>query len=136
MEQVNSSAPGLRGWCAGWALWTHQRTVVVLVFLVVAIGFGSAASTAFLVPVHRIDLIRFGILGVGALIHSEATRGIERMRRTTGPDGRVPHLDLSTVWNFASLLLLPPSLATAMVVLTRAHVWGRVCPGVQRRAPP
>lgn len=120
---------------AGWALWAFPSTVVGLILVVVAAGFGSAAATAFLVPVHRLDLMRFGVLAACALVHLEATRRIERMRRTAGPEGKAPHLDLRTVWNFSALLLLPPALATAMVLLTSTHIWLRVRPGGQRRKP-
>lgn len=120
---------------SGWALWTHRRSVVIFVLLVMALGFGSATLVAFLAPVHRVDVIRFGLLAACALAHLDITRGIERMRKTAWPDGTAPHLDLRTVWNFAALLLLPPALATAMVVLTALHVWLRVRPGGRRRPP-
>src|SRR5438874_1515869 len=103
------------GWFAGWTLWTYSRNVVVLVLAVDVLGGGAAAVTANLVPVTKHDLLSFGLLGVCALVHLEATRGIERMRRTTGATGLVPSLDLNSVWNFSALLLLPPALATAMV---------------------
>jgi diguanylate cyclase (GGDEF)-like protein len=106
------------GWFTGWTLWTYSRNVVVLVLVVDVLGGGAAAVTSSLVPVTKHDLLSFGLLGVCALVHLEATRGIERMRRTTGATGLVPSLDLNSVWNFSALLLLPPALATAMVLLT------------------
>ena len=120
---------------AGWALWTHRGHVVGFVLVVMAFGLGSAAVTAVLVPIHQHDLIRFGALAACALAHLDITRGIERMRKTVWPDGTTPHLDLRTVWNFAALIVLPPALATAMVVLTTVHVWLRVRPGGRRRPP-
>lgn len=120
---------------AGWALWTFPPPVVCFVVVVSVVGFGAAAVTAVLLPIHIVDLTRFAILAGCALVHLEATRHIERMRRTAGPEGKAPHLDLRTVWNFAALLLLPPALATAMVLFTSTHIWLRVRPGGQRRKP-
>jgi diguanylate cyclase (GGDEF)-like protein len=107
---------------------------VILVLAVVPLGFGSAAVTAVLFPVGQLDLRRFGLLAACALIHLEATRGIERKRKTAW-SGKAPHLDLRSIWSFSALLLLPPALATAIALLTATHVWLRVRPGGKRRPP-
>jgi diguanylate cyclase (GGDEF)-like protein len=125
----------LARWISKWELWTRPRSAVILVFSVVTLGIGTAALAAALVPVSRLDLIRFGVLLACGLVHLEATRGIERMRRTAGRDGATPHLDMNTVWNFAALLLLPPALATGMVLFTQTHMWLRIRLSGQRRAP-
>lgn len=121
-------------WIAGWGLWTHSRNAVALVLMVVPAGFTGAAVMAALFPIGPHDLVRFGWLAACALIHLEATRGIERKRKTAW-SGKAPHLDLRSIWSFSALLLLPPALATAMVLLTATHVWLRVRPGGKRRPP-
>ncbi len=120
---------GSRGWAHSWALWAHPRCAVTLVFAVVVLGTGAAAATASLVPVGATDLTRFAVLLGCALVHLETTTGIERRRRSAGMDAKRPHLDMRSVWHVAGLLLLPPVLATAMVLVTAAHQWLRVRPG-------
>lgn len=124
----------IAGWVAGWTLWTHPRPVVILVLAVDVLGFGSAAATASLFPIDRLALVQFGLLAGGALVHLEATRRVERKRKTQW-SGTVPHVDLRSVWTVAALLLLPPALVTAVVVLAAVHVWLRVRPGGKLRPP-
>ena len=119
----------------GWALWTRGRRTVTFVLVVVALGYGSAAVTATLVPVDRDALMTFALIVAGALVHVEATRGIERARQGSSPGGTAPYFELRTAWNFAAILLLPPVLAIAMVFVTDAHAWLRVQPGGIRRPP-
>ncbi len=122
-------------WVRGWALWTRGRRTVTFVLIIVALGYGSAAVTVTLVPVDRDALVNFALLAAGALVHVEATRGMERTRHSTSPGGTAPYFELRTAWNFAAILLLPPLLAVAMVFLTDVHAWLRVQPGGIRRAP-
>lgn len=119
----------------GWALWSYPRCAVVLVLAVVVLGFGAAAATAFVVPVDGTDLTRFAILLGCALVHLETTTGIERRRRSVGPDSKRPHLDMRSVWHVAGILLLPPVLVTAMVLTTAMHQWLRVRPGGRLHPP-
>jgi diguanylate cyclase (GGDEF)-like protein len=119
----------------GWALWSHPRCTIALVFAVVVLGASAATATAFLVPVGAGDLTRFAILLCCALVHLETTTSIERRRRSAGMDTKRPHLDMRSVWHVAGLLLLPPVLVTAMVLVTAAHQWLRVRPGGKVRPP-
>lgn len=122
-------------WVRGWALWTRGRRTVTFVFIVVALGYGSAAVTVTLVPVDRDALMTFALIAAGAIVHVEATRGIERTRQGSSPGGTAPYFELRTAWNFAAILLLPPVLAIAVVLMTDAHAWLRVQPGGIRREP-
>jgi diguanylate cyclase (GGDEF)-like protein len=115
---------------AGWGLWQAPRHVVVYVLVVGTVALGASTATAFLLPVTRDDWIRFGLLGISAAVYIELTRTIERQREFVAGTG--PYLDTKSVWSFAALLICPPALATAMVVLTYAIAWLRVWP---RRRP-
>lgn len=129
-----SAAAGPAG-VRGWALWTRGRRTVTFVLVVIALGFGSAVVTVALVPADRDALLTFALIAAGALLHVEATRGIERTRQGSSTGGTAPYFELRTAWNFAAILLLPPALAIAMVFITDAHAWLRVQPGGIRRAP-
>ncbi|MGW4528884.1 diguanylate cyclase [Amycolatopsis sp. NPDC004378] len=94
---------------------------------VYVIALAVAASTAFLLPVTGTDLVRFGVLAMCAVVYIEFTRRIERQREYWR--GAVaPYLDTKSVWSFAAVLVLPPALASAMVVLTYAVAWWRIWP--------
>lgn len=117
---------------AGWGLWQAPRHVVVFVLVVGAVAIGASTATAFLLPVTQDDWTRFALLGISAAVYIELTRTIERQREFVAGTG--PYLDTKSVWSFAALLICPPALATAMVVLTYAIAWLRVWPR-QRPVP-
>lgn len=114
-------------WVTGWGLWqapSHVRTYVLAVY---AVAGAVVAATAFLMPITRADLLRFAVLAVCAVLYIEVTRRIERQREYWR--GAVsPYLDTKSVWSFAAVLVLPPVLASAMVVLTYAVAWWRIWP--------
>jgi diguanylate cyclase (GGDEF)-like protein len=62
-------------------------------------------------------------LAAVGVLHTEIAVRVERARRRTTPS---PHIDLSSVWTFAAALLLPPLLATAVVVVIYVHLYARV----------
>lgn len=114
-------------WVTGWSLWqvpSHVRTYVLAVY---GVAVAAAASTAFLMPVAGTDLVRFGVLALCAVVYIEFTRRIERQREYWR-GATAPYLDTKSVWSFAAVLVLPPSLASAMVVLTYVVAWWRIWP--------
>ncbi|MEJ3654244.1 GGDEF domain-containing protein [Actinomycetes bacterium KLBMP 9759] len=58
-----------------------------------------------------------------SIVHTELATGIERIRRRTA---ETSYFDLSSVWTFAAALLLPPLLASAVIIIVYAHLWQRV----------
>ncbi|WP_232662116.1 GGDEF domain-containing protein [Pseudonocardia sp. TRM90224] len=58
-----------------------------------------------------------------SIVHTELATGIERIRRRTA---ETSYFDLSSVWTFAAALLLPPILASAVIIVVYAHLWQRV----------
>jgi diguanylate cyclase (GGDEF)-like protein len=116
-------------WVRQWPVWQLQRRVLFYVLCIEAIAILAATYTGLLYPVTQADWTRVGILAACAVVHIEATRRIERQREIAAGAG--PYLDLKSVWNFAALLLLPPALATGMVVFTYAYAWFRIWPQKQ-----
>jgi diguanylate cyclase (GGDEF)-like protein len=110
--------------CGLWQTPSHVRTYVLAVY---AVAGAVVAATAFLMPITRADLLRFAVLAVCAVLYIEVTRRIERQREYWR--GAVsPYLDTKSVWSYAAVLVLPPALASAMVVLTYAVAWWRIWP--------
>ena len=61
-------------------------------------------------------LVLLATLTVAGILHTEVVAGVERIRRYTA---ETHHVNLTSVWTFASALLLPPVLgAFAVVVVT------------------
>jgi diguanylate cyclase (GGDEF)-like protein len=106
-----------------WGLWSQSGRVIAFVLLIDALAV-LLAVLATPVPVHPDDLVRFAVLAVGAVVHLEAARGIERLREVAAEG--VAYVNLKAMWNFAAVLLLPPALAVALVALTYTHCWLRV----------
>ncbi|QFU93360.1 GGDEF domain-containing protein [Amycolatopsis sp. YIM 10] len=108
----------------GWALWSAPRQVVVWVLAVEVAALAATAGTARLAPVDAAGLSGFALLGACLLAHVELSRTIERKREIAAGSG--PYLSTTSVWNFAAVIVLPPVLASAMVVLGYGYMWFRV----------
>nr|WP_308253025.1 GGDEF domain-containing protein [Pseudonocardia sp. ICBG601] len=86
---------------------------------------------ALLVP-PRLDHSTWGLfatLTVAGVLHTELVAGVERLRRYSAD---THHVNLTSVWTFASALLLPAALGGLMVMVVYAHLYLRV----QRPVPP
>jgi len=68
------------------------------------------------------------MLSVLGVVHTEIAVGLERLRRQVAD---TPHGDLSSVWTFAAAVLLPPALATVVVLVIFTHQWFRVWRSIQ-----
>jgi diguanylate cyclase (GGDEF)-like protein len=62
------------------------------------------------------------LLGL-ALLQAEASRKIERTRRLIA---NAPHVNMTSVWVFAGVIVLPTWLAGVLVILIYAHLWARI----------
>ena len=108
-----------------WVLLSLPARVKIPVLLVdvlalaalVLVGVSEAGPVpaAWAWPV--LTLVASGILS------TEASLGIERMRRRTDDS---PHIDLSSVWAFAAAALLPGIPAAAVALIVYLHVYLRV----------
>ena len=107
-----------------WPLWTLPRGVLGYVFTVEAAALFVVAAGAGLQPVTARSWGLFALVTAGSVVHMEAARGIERMREIAAEGS--PHVHLQSIWLFAGVLLLPPPLLAALVVISYAHAWVRV----------
>ncbi|MEU5692162.1 GGDEF domain-containing protein [Actinosynnema sp. NPDC020468] len=64
--------------------------------------------------------VAFGVLAGCAALHLHCSRWIERIRRD---HSHLPHVDLCSIWILAGALVLPPTLAVALVVFVYVHRW-------------
>ncbi|HEX5400761.1 MAG TPA: GGDEF domain-containing protein [Pseudonocardiaceae bacterium] len=100
-----------------WPLWSQRKPVIAAVLVVEVFAMGIAIAFSDRVPIQRHDWVIFGILAGGSILHLQAIRGGMALTRMNNL-GNAPGVDLKSVWSFAGLLLLPPSLAVALVVVT------------------
>ncbi len=128
-----SNLTPLVGRVRSWAIWDQPDTVRRYVLTVFTVAAATSVATAFLVPVTQADVGRFGILAACAVVSIECTRRIEREREYLR-SRRIAYVDTKGIWSGAAVLVLPPVLATAMVVLTYGVAWFRVWPS-SRPAP-
>ncbi|MFG1637872.1 GGDEF domain-containing protein [Pseudonocardia alni] len=68
-------------------------------------------------------LVLLATLTVAGILHTEVVAGVERIRRYTA---ETHHVNLTSVWTFASALLLPPVLGAFVVVVVYTHLYVRV----------
>lgn len=109
-----------------WELWRVRKRVVLLVLtvdtaavLLGALAFLDSTPTAS-------DLLRFGLLALMSVVYLEASRQVERRRRLfVATDTSASHIDMTSVWIFAGIVILPTSLAVVIVAISMLHVWMR-----------
>ncbi|MFE0114484.1 diguanylate cyclase [Amycolatopsis sp. NPDC059019] len=105
-------------------MWSLPRSALHLVLLVNAVALAITVFSSLSVSVSRTELIYFIILTVGAILHLETARTIER-RREQGPK-RAPYTNLKSLWVLAALLLVPLPLVIALTVVSYLYCWVRV----------
>jgi diguanylate cyclase (GGDEF)-like protein len=105
-------------------MWKLPTPVFGYVLVVDALALVAIVATAGLVPVTSQSALWCGLILAGEIVHLEAAQRIERIRELAA-DGR-PHMHLQSIWIFAGLLLLPPPLATLVIVVSYVHSWVRV----------
>ncbi|HEU0088424.1 MAG TPA: GGDEF domain-containing protein [Pseudonocardiaceae bacterium] len=104
-------------------MWTERAPVVGYVLAVeltaVALVLGMTAA----MPVRPGDLVRFGLLALGAMVHQEAVRTIEKLRERAIGSGLFTNL--KSLWIFAAVLSVPPSLVFGVTAVVYGHAWYR-----------
>lgn len=118
MGELGSRKFRLFGWVVRWQLWHLPRRVFLLVAAVHLATVASVLSTAWMFAVESRHWIFAAVLVGLGLMHLEHSRGIG----PRSPSDRVPFNDLKTVWNVAAVLLVPPILATMVIIAT--HLYG------------
>jgi diguanylate cyclase (GGDEF)-like protein len=107
---------------ARWALWREPGRLLSLILLVEVI---AAALTGYLVWHTRVtgaDLATLAIIVGLGLSMGELTRHVERVRRRFND---TPHVNLTSVWTVAAVLVLPAALIPALVSSLYLHLFWR-----------
>jgi len=105
-------------------LWLPLSLSGAAFFYVVGIAALTAVSVSALnQSITWQDTSRALLLTAIALLHAEAARNVERIRRR---DDAVAHIDLNSTWTVAAALVLPLYLAAAVILAIYVHVWLRV----------
>lgn len=114
-----------------WKLWNERRPVIVYVLAVDLAALALALGMSIAIPLNSEDLFRFGLLIAGALIHHEAVRNIELLRERAIGSGTLTNL--RSLWVFAAVLSVPPSLVFAITAVVYVHAWYRTGTGALYR---
>ncbi|HEY3562031.1 MAG TPA: GGDEF domain-containing protein [Kribbella sp.] len=89
--------------------------------IITALAVGSTVSGR---GVSHSEWLSFGVLTAASILHLESARGIERRREMAANSS--PYTNLKSLWVFAGVLLLPLSLAVALVAISYTYSWIRV----------
>ncbi|UOX86069.1 GGDEF domain-containing protein [Amycolatopsis sp. FBCC-B4732] len=116
---------------AQWALWKQRPRIVVYCLASEAL----AVTLAFRPSPVAVDLRSLTVLGALlalGVIQAEAGRRVERSQRRAA---KTPHINMTSVWTFAGVLVLPPLLLAVLVGGLYLHLalrsWYRL-----QRVPP
>src|SRR6476469_8098476 len=116
---------------ARWALWTSARPRwVVFVLASEAIAIGVTVASLLAEPGTGHDLRWFPILLVMGVAQAEMSRRIERLRRWMSGQ---THINVTSVWYLAGVVLLPPAWVALLAVVLYTHLWVRVWRQVRTR---
>jgi diguanylate cyclase (GGDEF)-like protein len=121
-------------WLAGWQLWRLPGRVLAVVIAVHAVTVVCTLGTAWLWRVDQHHWVVAAVLvGLGS-VHLELSRSLSKriVHLRAKEPGTGPYYELKTVWNVAALLLLPPALATLVIVATHLHGFLRMRRSVRR----
>lgn len=113
-----------------WNLWTQRPSLIaycLLIETVAVVGTGASVCTE---RFSGWDLVVFGVLSGCGLLQAELGREVERFRLGSG----TPHINLTSVWSFAGVLVLPSALVTGLVAILYGYLAAR-SPYRVRRVP-
>ncbi len=108
---------------ASWTLWELPARTIIFILVVDAMAAGLTVVELLRSSIDRSSLLPFALLMVCSVVYIEASRPIEQVREQ---HAGTPHIDLNSVWMFAGVLLLHPTLAAVVIVTSYAYRWFRV----------
>ncbi len=106
-----------------WKLWHERKVVIAYVLTVDIVALAVAVGMIAAMPVRSADLLRFGLLVAGAVVHGEAVRRIESLRERTTVNGVLTNL--TSLWIFAAALSVPLPLVFSLTMVVSLHSWYR-----------
>ncbi|MEJ8277850.1 GGDEF domain-containing protein [Pseudonocardia spirodelae] len=107
-----------------WPLWSMPTRLLGPVLAVELLALCLVVAGLLAPPrLDRPTLVLLATLAVAGVLHTEVVAGVERIRRYTA---ETHHVNLTSVWTFASALLLPPALGALVVAVVYTHLYVRV----------
>jgi diguanylate cyclase (GGDEF)-like protein len=106
-----------------WTLWRERKVVIAYILTVDFLALVLAATILVAMPIRSGDLVRFGLLVAGAVVHREAVHRIEGLRERTTGNGLLTNL--SSLWIFAAALSVPLPLVVGLTGIVHLHSWYR-----------
>ncbi|QWF85408.1 GGDEF domain-containing protein [Amycolatopsis sp. CA-230715] len=117
---------------ARWALWSQGTRAIAYCLVSELVMLAATVPLLHAAPPLRTDLAVFGALAALGIGQAETGMQVERLRRRVG---NVPHINMTSVWTFAGVLLLPPVLTAALTIVLYTHLGVR-CWYRMHRVPP
>lgn len=102
-----------------WSLWKQRPRLILYCLVVEIVAVLVTVSTAISVPAATCDVVVLAALACLGVLQAELGRKVERVRRLVSD---TPHINMTSVWTFAGVLLLPPALAGALVAILYLHL--------------
>jgi diguanylate cyclase (GGDEF)-like protein len=102
-----------------WTLWQQRPRLIVFCLVTEVVAVGSTALAAWWVQPGGKDVLVMLALAALGITQAELGRKVERVRRRVNG---TPHINMTSVWTFAGVLLLPPALVAALTAILYAHL--------------
>ena len=109
-----------------WSVWSLPGRLLGSVLLVDLLAFSLVVFGAITTPPVTYESgVGAGLtLLFGAVLHSEISLRLERVRRRLVRE--TANIDLSSVWTFAAVILLPVTMASVLVIVLYVYLHFRV----------
>ncbi|OLF05352.1 hypothetical protein BLA60_36625 [Actinophytocola xinjiangensis] len=105
-----------------WSMWREPARVIVLLLFVEAAAVGLTVFQALRASIDVADLTTLAVIVCLGLAMGEMTRHVERVRRRFND---TPHVNLTSVWTFSAILMLPAVLVPMVTCALYLHLFWR-----------
>lgn len=102
-----------------WALWEQKPRVVAYCLAIETTVVVAVAALFATGPVRSGEWLMFATLLILGVVQAELGSGVERVRRRVSG---VAHINMTSVWTFAAVLLIPAALTAVLVWALYAHL--------------
>lgn len=109
------------GWLpTRWALWAQRPRLIAYCLSIEVITLTITGIAVATRPAEPVDvLVLAGLVGMG-VAQAEFSRWVERQRRRLVH--ATPHINMTSTWTFAAVILLPPAMVAMLVAALYAHL--------------
>jgi diguanylate cyclase (GGDEF)-like protein len=102
-----------------WELWIQRPRVIVYCLVSELIAVVATVIWLRAAPPSGADFAMLAALGGLGLLQAELGRQVERVRRRVSG---AAHINMTSVWTLAGVLLLPPALTAVLTVVLYTHL--------------